>query len=145
MLFTSLRCALTCTQGWGGPEGGGAEQVLKNKGTSPKQKTSHGDNWAQPMAVPNPTVDQPEFLQLNCNRGFVSMGCFSVTFPKGLEGMSTINIHPFQTVCSNIRLTARTSAILSHQQNDLSWRGQARQFSQMTEQGESRGQKLKPR
>lgn len=100
------------------------------------------DDWALPIAVPHATGDQRELL---CNAGFLSMGCFSITVTEVLEDTSTIDFHPFQTTCSNIHLTTRTSAILSQQQNALSWRGQAMNFSQMVKKGESRGQKLNPR
>lgn len=100
------------------------------------------DNWALSIAVPQATVDQTELL---CNAGFLSVGCFSITFTEVLEDTSTTDFHPFQDACSNIQLTTRTSAILSQQQNVLSWRGQAMNFSQMVKKGESRGQKLKPR
>lgn len=71
----------------------------------------------------------------------VSMGgCFSVTFPKGFEGTSTMDTHPFHTVCFNTPLTITTSAIPSHQQNHLSQRGWALCFPKEIK----KGQKLKP-
>jgi len=91
--------------------------VVRNAGTSPEYEPPWEDIWAS-----STTVGLPRLLQTTRHAGFVSVGCFSITFPNGLEGMSTIHIHPFQTVCSNIRLTSRTSAIPSHQQNDSPWR-----------------------
>lgn len=104
MLFPGPRAVLRCAQGWGGPEGTGEELVVRDGGTYPKNK----DHWTSSAPVPKATVVQPELLQINCNAVFVSTGCFSITFPKGLEGTSTIDIHPFQTVCSNIPLTTKT-------------------------------------
>lgn len=106
----------------GSPEGRGAESVERKAGTSSKDDPLQDDNWAS-RAAPATPVEQAELLPTDSNAGFGSVECFSVTFPKGLEGTSTIDTHPFQTVCSNTPLTITTSAIPSHQQNCLSWRG----------------------
>lgn len=108
----------------GSPEGRGAESVERKAGTSSKDDPPQDDNWAS-RAAPTTPVEQAELLPTDSNAGFGSVECFSVTFPKGLEGTSTIDTHPFQTVCSNTPLTITTSAIPSHQQNYLSWRGWA--------------------
>lgn len=104
----------------GQPRGKRAELMVRNTGTSPKYKPAQEDNRGPSIPIPNTTVEQPELLQINHKAGLVSMGCYSITFPNGLEGMCTINIHPFQIVCSNIPLTTRTSASPSAEQNNLS-------------------------
>lgn len=39
------------------------------------------------------------------------------------KGLSTMDTHPFQTVCSNTPSTIRASAIPPYQQNHISWKG----------------------
>lgn len=129
----------------GSPEGKGAESMEWKAGTCSKNDPPYDGNWASPRAAPKGTVAQAELLHTDGSAGLVSMGCFSVTFPKGLEGTSTMDTHPFHTVCSNTLLDITTSAIPSHQQNHLFWRGWALWFPKLWSKEKKKGQKLKPK
>lgn len=82
----------------------------RKAGASSKDDPPQDDNRAS-RAAPNTTVEQAELLHTDSNAGFFSVGCFSVTFPKSLEGTSTMDTHPFQTVGSTTPLT------IKHQQS----------------------------
>lgn len=90
-----------------GPKDGAAQREQEKSYWWEMEEHTQRTKTTGPHQHPKAMVVQPE-LQINCNAVLVSTGGFSITFPKGLEGTSTIDIHPFQTVCSNIPLTTRT-------------------------------------
>lgn len=85
---------------------------MRKEGTFPKYKTSQRQL--------NLIDSCPKCHSCStCNAGFLSIGCFSIIFTEVFEGTSTTDFDSFQTACSNIQLTIRTSAIPSQQQNAL--------------------------